>query len=268
MCRFDLIAMDLDSTLLDWSDGTSKLSENCRQALLRAAESGVNIAIATGRILREIALELEVHGLPFGKPVPHFVIPLEKYCYRVVNGEVVEDEAMARWNKERWDEAKRVVEEIVLPRAHDFLVRLKELGLPPVRWVLDTRAGWFSLVYETVDQARQAEKVLEQVASSLPDLTVNRNFVFVGFIPLNGTKGKAVRFLAETLGIPTERVMAIGDSINDLDMLNGEHGFFPVAVANAEPEIKEAVKKAGGMVTEKPASDGVAEAIEWALKSD
>jgi hydroxymethylpyrimidine pyrophosphatase-like HAD family hydrolase len=70
------------------------------------------------------------------------------------------------------------------------------------------------------------------------------------------------------LGIPAERVMAIGDSINDLDMLNGEHGFFPVAVANAEPEIKEAVKKAGGMVTEKPASDGVAEAIEWALKSD
>jgi hydroxymethylpyrimidine pyrophosphatase-like HAD family hydrolase len=175
---------------------------------------------------------------------------------------------MARWNKERWDEAKRVVEEIILPRAHDFLVRLKELGLPPVRWVLDTRAGWFSLVYETVNQARQAEKVLEQVASSFPDLTVNRNFVFVGFIPLNGTKGKAVRFLAETLGIPTERVMAIGDSINDLDMLNGEHGFFPVAVANAEPEIKEAVQKAGGMVTEKPASDGVAEAIEWALKGD
>ena len=48
-------------------------------------------------------------------------------------------------------------------------------------------------------------------------------------------------------------------------MLNGEHGFFPVAVANAEPEIKEAVQKAGGIITEKPASDGVAEAIDWAL---
>jgi hydroxymethylpyrimidine pyrophosphatase-like HAD family hydrolase len=62
--------------------------------------------------------------------------------------------------------------------------------------------------------------------------------------------------------------MAIGDSINDLDMLNGEHGFFPVAVANAEIEVKEAVKKAGGMVTKSPASDGVAEAIEWALGSN
>jgi hydroxymethylpyrimidine pyrophosphatase-like HAD family hydrolase len=67
------------------------------------------------------------------------------------------------------------------------------------------------------------------------------------------------------LGIPPERVMAIGDSLNDMDMLNGEHGFFPVAVANAEAEIKVAVQKAGGLVTRSPTSDGVAEAIAWAI---
>ncbi|MEZ8219902.1 haloacid dehalogenase-like hydrolase [Candidatus Fervidibacteria bacterium JGI MDM2 JNZ-1-D12] len=266
MSRFDLIVMDLDSTLLDWSNGMARISESCRQALLKAAESGIFVAVATGRTLREVALELEVHGLKFGEPVPHFVIPLEKYCYRIVKGQPVEDEAMARWNRERWEEAKRVIEQIVLPRAYEWLQVLTDVGLPPTRWVLDTRAGWFSLVYDTVEQAREAEKLLERLAEPYPELTVNRNFVFVGFIPHNGTKGKAVRFLAEILNIPTERVMTIGDSINDLDMLNGEHGFFPVAVANAEPEIKEAVMKAGGMVTNQPASDGVAEAIEWALR--
>jgi len=265
MRKFDLIVMDLDSTLLDWSDGRAKISEVCRQALLKAAERGILVAIATGRTFREVALELEVHGLRFGDPVPHFVIPLEKYCYKVVNGQPVEDEALARWNKERWEEAKRAIEQIVLPRADEWLRRLKEAGLPPTRWVLDTRAGWFSLVYDTVEQAREAEKLLEHLAAPHPELTVNRNFVFVGFIPRNGTKGKAVSFLTEVLRVSPERVMTIGDSINDLDMLNGEHGFFPVAVANAEPEIKEAVLKAGGMVTAQPASDGVAEAIEWAL---
>lgn len=265
MGKFELIVMDLDSTLLDWSDGTARISESCRQALLKAAENGIFVAVATGRTLREVALELEVHGLKFGKPVPHFVIPLEKYCYRIVNGQPFEDEAMARWNKERWEEARQTIEQIVLPRAHEWLQLLKGVGLSPTRWVLDTRAGWFSLVYDTVEQAKQAEKLLEQLAVSHPELTVNRNFVFVGFVPRNGTKGKAVRFLAETLNIPTKRVMTIGDSVNDLDMLNGEHGFFPVAVANAEPEIKEAVLKAGGMVTNQPASEGVAEAIEWAL---
>jgi hydroxymethylpyrimidine pyrophosphatase-like HAD family hydrolase len=133
---------------------------------------------------------------------------------------------------------------------------------------LDTRTGWFSLVYDDVEQARVAEKFLEQLAAPHPELTVNRNFLFVGFIPRNGTKGKAVRFLAGVLKIPPERVMTIGDSINDIDMLNGKYGFFPVAVANAEPEIKEAVLKAGGMVMNHPSSEGVAEAIEWVLGRD
>ncbi|MFN3420429.1 MAG: HAD hydrolase family protein, partial [Armatimonadota bacterium] len=113
MRKFDLIVMDLDSTLLDWSDGMAKMSESCRQALLKAAKNSIFVAIATGRTLREVILELEVHGLKFGEPVPHFVIPLEKYCYKIVNGRPMEDEAMARWNKERWEEAKRAIEQIV-----------------------------------------------------------------------------------------------------------------------------------------------------------
>ncbi|MCS7193011.1 MAG: Cof-type HAD-IIB family hydrolase, partial [Armatimonadetes bacterium] len=223
------------------------------------------VAVATGRTLREVILELEVHGLKFGEPIPHFVIPLEKYCYRIVNGKPTEDEALARWNRERLEEAKNAIERIVLPKASQWLQILSDAELSPNRWVLDTRAGWFSLAYDTPEQARRAEKFLEQFAAPHPELIVNRNFVFVGLVPTNGTKGKAVRFLAEVLGIPPERVMTIGDSINDFDMLNGEHGFFPVAVANAEPEIKDAALKAGGLVTSQPASDGVAEAIGWAL---
>ncbi len=265
MPRFDLIAMDLDSTLLDWNDGRAMMSERCKKALREAAVAGVQIVIATGRTLREVDLELRVHGLPFGNPVPHFVIPLEKYCYRIVNGQPQEDETLARWNRERWEEARHVVEDIVLPRASEWLQKLKELGLPPSRWVLDTRAGWLSLVYETVEDACKAEAVLRQWAQPFPELAVNRNAMFVGFIPQHGTKGKALRFLVSYLGIPPRRVMAIGDSINDLDMLNGAYGFFPAAVANAEPDIKAAVQRAGGMITNQPASDGVAEAIEWAL---
>ncbi len=265
MRRFELIVMDLDSTLLDWSNGTGKISESCKQKLLEASEKGFLIAVATGRTLREIVLELEVNGLKFGEPVPNFVIPLEKYCYKIVNGKPEEDEALARWNQERLEEARRAIEEIVLPRANEWLQVLKERELKPIRWVLDTRAGWFSLVYETMERAKEAQKLLIRLAEPYPDLTVNRNFVFVGFIPRNGTKGKAVNFLARVLGIPPEQVITIGDSINDLDMLNGEHGFFPVAVANAEPEIKDAVLRAGGIVTNQPASEGVAEAIKWAL---
>ncbi len=265
MPRFDLIAMDLDSTLLDWNGGRPTISDSCKEALLTAARSGIQLVIATGRILREVVLELETNGLPFGNPVPNFVIALEKYCYRVVNGEPQEDEVLASWNRERWAEARYVTEQIFLPNAADWLRTLTEAGLSPLRWVLDTRAGWLSLVYGDVDHARRVEPFLERFAQPFPEVVLNRNAMFVGLVPRNGTKGKALQFLTNYLGIPQDRVMAIGDSLNDLDMLNGEHGFFPVAVANAEPTIKAVVERAGGLLATQPASDGVAEAVWWAL---
>ncbi|GBD00147.1 Sugar phosphatase YidA [bacterium HR17] len=265
MQRFDLIALDLDSTLLDWRDGEAKVSAACKAALHRAAAAGVQVVIATGRTFRETRLELIAQGLAWGDPVPHFVIAQEKFCYRVVNGKAHEDDALARWNAERAAEAREAIERFVLPNTAQWLQELAAIGLAPRRWVIDTGAGWFSLIYASGDEARQAEKTLQGFIAGMPALIPNRNAFIVGLIPRDGTKGKALRFLAQTLGIAPERVMAIGDSLNDRDMLNGEHGFFPVAVANAEPEIKDVVRAAGGLVTVQPASDGVAEAITWAL---
>ncbi len=268
MGRFNLLAVDVDGTLLDWSDGDAKMSAACRAALVQAADAGIMVVIATGRSFRQTRLELLAQGLSWGNPIPHFVIALEKFCYRVVNGQAYEDDALAQWNRERAEEARRAMENIALPHTMRWLQALAEAGLTPKRWNIDTGAGWFSLVYDDADQAKRAEGVLQRFIADIPELVTNRNAFIVGFIPRNGTKGKALRFLADMLGILPERVMAIGDSLNDFDMLNGEHGFFPVAVANAEPEIKAAVEKAGGLVTRRPASDGVAEAIEWALQAN
>ncbi len=265
MRRFDLVAMDLDSTLLDWSDGEAKISNACKAALFAAAKASIVIVVATGRTFRETRLELLAQGLPFGDPIPHFVIAQEKFCYRVVNGRSHEDEALVRWNRQRAEEARRAMEQFVLPNAQRWLWRLTEVGLAPRRWVIDTGAGWFSLTYGTAEEAQKAEGWLREFVADIPALIPNRNAFIVGLIPRDGTKGKALRFLVRALGISPERVMAIGDSLNDMDMLNGEHGFFPVAVANAEAEVKAAVKKVGGLVTTSPASEGVAEAIRWAL---
>lgn len=50
------------------------------------------------------------------------------------------------------------------------------------------------------------------------------------------SKGNAVRFLAEYYGVPLDKVIAVGDSTNDVELLNGEwHG---VAVGDAKEELK------------------------------
>lgn len=71
------------------------------------------------------------------------------------------------------------------------------------------------------------------------------------------SKGRALMFIAEKLGIDTEEVVAIGDSENDIELL--EVAGLGVAVANAHEKLKEIAD----IVTSKPNGDGVVEALEF-----
>ncbi len=73
----------------------------------------------------------------------------------------------------------------------------------------------------------------------------------------NVSKGRALKFIAERLGIDVEEFAAIGDSENDIEML--EVAGFGIAVANADLKLKEVAD----MVTSKPDGDGVVEALEF-----
>lgn len=70
------------------------------------------------------------------------------------------------------------------------------------------------------------------------------------------SKGNAIKFLANYYGIKKEEIMTIGDSENDLSMI--EYGGLGVAMGNGT----ENVKKAADYITDTNDNDGVAKAIE------
>ncbi len=51
------------------------------------------------------------------------------------------------------------------------------------------------------------------------------------------TKGTSLEKIAEYYGVPVEKTIAVGDSLNDLPMI--ERAGLGIAVGNAEPELKE-----------------------------
>ena len=59
--------------------------------------------------------------------------------------------------------------------------------------------------------------------------------------PIQATKGSGIKFLSDHLNMRLENTAAFGDNKNDLDMLQSVG--FPVAVANAEDELKQAAWK-------------------------
>ena len=76
-----------------------------------------------------------------------------------------------------------------------------------------------------------------------------------------GTKGRAVRRLAERLGLAPRDVLAIGDNSNDLDMLR--YAGTGVAMGNATPEVRAAAH----FVTASNADAGVAAALERVIQA-
>jgi hydroxymethylpyrimidine pyrophosphatase-like HAD family hydrolase len=73
-------------------------------------------------------------------------------------------------------------------------------------------------------------------------------------------KGNALRKVASLLRISTAEIAAVGDALNDIEML--EVAGVSFAVANSD----ELVKRACTHVTSEPYGKGVAEAVEKVLE--
>ena len=104
---------------------------------------------------------------------------------------------------------------------------------------------------EFIDQARRDQ----------PKFHYQRNTVYLRFCHADYHKGAALAELSRLLEIPREGIFAAGDHHNDVSMLDGHFAKYPACPANAIPEVKEAVRSAGGYVASKGYGAGVHEAL-------
>ncbi len=97
----------------------------------------------------------------------------------------------------------------------------------------------FGIVYNKyrMEMIERYSKVFDQ-----NEVIVNSGSPYLlEFINPNASKGEAVRRLADYYGITLDKVMAVGDSTNDIKLLDGEwHG---VAVGDAEEQLKAYAKE-------------------------
>jgi hydroxymethylpyrimidine pyrophosphatase-like HAD family hydrolase len=103
-----------------------------------------------------------------------------------------------------------------------------------------------------------AEALRAEAAGFAVSLTeyVDRDFSLIDVTAPEATKGRALAWRAEQLGLSRDEVMAVGDNFNDLEML--EYAGVPVLMANAVDELKSR----GWHVTGHQDEAGLAQAIE------
>lgn len=290
--RYDLLAIDLDGTLLD---PHGRLPKASIEAVARARDAGLHIVVCTGRGFGESKQIVEALGSVGPVPV---IVAGGAMISEAPNGRTLHRWAMDRTLvRELCDHfAARSLAPLLLKDRHaagfDYLVVNSGPLEEPSRW-------WFSVMdieVKFIDHpdhdphpehtvrvgfAAHTARMLDlsrSVSEAFGERTTVQHFAAVSGADGSAEGGKddaihllevfdrqvnkwsAVRHIAAELGVPRERIAAIGDEVNDLPMIEG--AALGIAMDNAVP----AVSKAADRHTRDNASDGVGHAIDQILE--
>ena len=243
-----LIAFDLDGTLLN-SEKT--VSPRTKAALTRAAEHGVVLVPATGRLHRDLLADVAS-------------LPSLRYVIAINGAEVFdlkEDRLLYQAELDRKDALELMKYMDTLPAIYGwyqggqgfissrYYERMKDFAHAP--WLFDSMRRAYT-------PTENPEKTLfEEIPSRFPQCAVSSSLpINIEVNAASATKGHALAFLAERLGIKPEETLAFGDGTNDISMLR--QAGTGVAMGNAAPEAQEAADRVTGTNDE----DGIAAILE------
>jgi Cof subfamily protein (haloacid dehalogenase superfamily) len=267
----DLIATDVDGTLLDDDE---KITARTRDAVQAAVEAGTQFVLATGRPPRWVQPVVDALGFAPMAVCANGAVIYDPSTDRIVSARTLSVDMLG----ELAEIAIRVIPgaglavERVGSSAHDAAtpqfvsspgyehawlnpdnteVSLEDLLSAPSVKLLIRKAG-----------ARSSDMAaaLAKHVGLEGDITYSTNNGLVEIVPLGISKATGVEELARPKGIAPADVVAFGDMPNDVPMLQwAGHG---VAMGNAHPDALAAADE----VTASNADDGVARVLErWWL---
>ena len=253
-----LLSIDFDGTLVS-RVSEPVLDDRCMELIRDLQNDGVLFAINTGR-----SVDLLESGLTdFSFPMrPDFILTSERDVFRRrENGEKWEafgdwNERCAREHAELFNSAQSVLAEVV-----DFVNQKTKARL------IYHSEGLEGLIAADDEEMNRITKFIERARAKQPKFNYQRNTVYLRFCHADYHKGAALAELARLIDIPRENIFAAGDHHNDISMLDGKVAAMPACPANAIPEVKYAVRDAGGYVAKSEHGAGVHEALRHFTES-
>ena len=112
------------------------------------------------------------------------------------------------------------------------------------------------------DQTPALRRVMKQFITAWPDAQISGNQEWTFILHASFSKAKVLKKCAELLGFEADRIIAIGDGINDITMLNGTVTKFVGCPANASPEVIQAVRHVGGIVSDAQEAEGTLDILQ------
>lgn len=285
---YKLMAIDLDGTLLN---SFGEVSIGTRQALLKAKELGTEVVLASGRPIsstESLALDLGVDN--------YLISGNGAAVYDIKNQEVIYDRFLSRdqvlkianlceensvfYNVYTEDEViasslnynilfyyKENIKKVEEKRTHINLVPniaeyIEQTGKD--KFLKITVCDESKLIFNSImkklrdikgiDVLEVAYMSRKKIKSGTEDIDIQ--YYYTEITNENVNKWSAIEYLLDKLGIDRSEVIAIGDNVNDKEMI--ENANLGVVMGNSNPKMKEIAN----IVVADNNSEGVKEAIE------
>ena len=270
-----LVALDLDGTLFD---NSSHISERNLTAIRSITDKGIHVVISTGR---------PFEGIPFdqikGTGINYAITANGSGIYEISTGKCLYENAMD-------EELVTPILNFLLTRDIHMDAFIGGKGYTPIQcvetaqkltvpssiknYIITTRTRLDNILQFIHENLLKVQKIClyfypEADLTLIDRLTVRKFLVSnpsittvcggynnLEFTRADANKGVGLRKLAEILGVNPDATMAIGDTENDLAII--EAAGIGVAMGNAT----DAVKARADYVTTTNTKDGVAAAIE------
>ena len=270
-----LVALDLDGTLFD---NSSRISKRNLTAIRSITDKGIHVVISTGR---------PFEGIPFdqikGTGINYAITANGSGIYEISTGKCLYEHAMD-------EELVTPILNFLLTRDIHMDAFIGGKGYTPIQcvetaqkltvpssiknYIITTRTRLDNILqfihenqlkvqkmtlnfYPAADGTLIDRETVRKFLVSNPSITtVCGGYNNLEFTRADANKGVGLRKLAEILGVNPDATMAIGDTENDLAII--EAAGIGVAMGNAT----DAVKARADYVTTTNTKDGVAAAIE------
>ena len=236
-----LLALDLDGTVLR---SNNTLSAGMKTALEKAVDSGLEVAVASGR--------------PYSS-MPQDILNIDGIDWVIAsNGASIYHRGeRLRALKLREQDVLHILDLTKSSAAYVSYVRGSRNVSSDMRgFIRDHRRVLDSIEFVCPEQTLR-ERLWDNIAREVEGVYITSSSAhFVEFMHADATKSGAVGWLSERLGIAQNEIAAAGNADNDRDMLL--HAGLGVAVSNATPACLDAADWIVGSCDE----DGVSELIE------
>ncbi len=280
-----LLVCDLDGTLLT---GDGVLTEATAGALRQAIAAGIEVVFATGRrssFAWKVLASLDLHPATVlissngaitrtfaGDPIHCMAMPVATaltlcrqfgpYRDSLIftfdrsgpGALVVEDIEALHRHIPRWVESNRYEIECVLP-----LERAFESGEEPVQAMICGTPPAMREAIAFLEAATPESMYLRHSISLNRTEYAARDLSIVDLMPGGCSKGSAIARLAALRGLQAAEIVAIGDNMNDVDML--AYAGCGVVMKNAPKELLAMASRNAWIVTGSNEEDGAAQAI-------